>query len=464
MAMRSAVIAFSAILAVRGEVFKFEARPLPEGYSLQGLAAFTIYAGADSPVKANTGDMPFVEYRDVQAHSLDSSQSDSALGSYKSLELTMIRQEDYAEHIEKGPICNANDQLHTAGATSVKMHGVHFTNSERQEVKLDKTGTYFLLMSNCGNFSKGVINGAVAVRNPYGYVSGIDYHKMVAYGWLVAAYAVMAAVWVVLLLVWKSELIAMHAVISIVLGMGMLESCCWYLHLTSLNQTGVTTDSVVCVLVMLSVLTEYTSYTFILVVSQGWRMTEEVLDDCLLAKMGFFGLFWVVANYLRQGAMTHRSAYHISTKFMTLTAIPSMLVNLCIFAWVFMSLGTLTKNLKERGLDDQLKAISRFTTGLIVAIIVGTLVALIQMMDSAGSLKLDWKYQFVMDNGINHVIFICMVALSMIVWMPSAGTGQMGYAAPEEQLEQEEGIWKEGDEEGGNKVAPQMMGNADEDL
>lgn len=448
-----------------GEIFKFDQRPLPGPYSLQGLAAFTLYAPGDSPKKNDGGERPFVEYRDIQAHSTAQGQADSSLDTYKSIQMTLISEEDYEKHIAQGPICNSMDQLETKSAPGVTMHTVYFTKTETEHVEVNKTGTYFLLVSNCGNFSSGVINGNVAVRNPFGYASGTDYHKMVSYGYFFGIYIVMALVWGLLCVMWKSELIAMHGVVGLVLALGLVEAGAWYYYLSNMNQTGIVGESMVCVLVMFTVLTTYTSYTFILVVSQGWRMTEEVLDDCMLCKMAIFGLIWVVASYLREGAMTHRQAYHISTKFMTMTLVPNLVVNLLILAWIFLSLGKLSKTLQERSLNDQLKAISRFTTGLAIAVAVGSLVAVVQLLDSSGSLQLGWEYQFLVDGGLSHVIFISMLGLSMFVWMPSAGSAQLGYAPPVDQ--EDDGLWKEGGDDengGGNKIMPDTVGAADEDL
>jgi hypothetical protein len=437
-------------------VVSLESRPVPAPFTSEGLAAFTVYVGADSPVKAAAGELPTVEYRDVQAHSIDPSQADGSLASYKSLEVTLVHQEEYAAHIEKGPQCNANEKLFRPDSVHFKMHGVHFTGMKRETVQLQQTGTYFLLVSNCGNVTNAVISGNVAVRNPFGYVSGVDYHKLVVYGWLALGYVIMAAVWAGLCVVWRSELIAMHAVISIILVMCLVEACSWYFTLSSLNQTGIGSETWTCVLVMNSVMTEFTAYTFILVISQGWRMTEEILDDCLLFKMGVFGLVWVVANYMRQGAMTHRSFFHFSTKFMTITALPSMVLNVLIFGWVFSSLNSLTNNLKERGMSDKLQAVDRFTKGLTVSLIAGALVSLIQLLDNSGYISLGWQHQFMIDGGLGHVMFMAMLGLAMFAWKPSAGSGHLGYAAPHEQEE-------EGDAEAyGGKVAPQRVGATDD--
>merc|ERR1719291_1561709 len=153
--------------------------------------------------------------------------------------------------------------------------------------------------------------------------------------------------------------------------------------------------------------------------------------------------------------MVHRQSFHTSTKFMTMTAVGSIFVNAMVFIWVLRSLARLSKKLKDRSLDHQLKAISRFTAALVVA--------LLQLLDSMGSLQVPWKYQYLADGGLTQVIFLFVVAVAMWVWMPSAGSGQLGYAAPVGQNE-EDGLWKEdgaaedAEENGGSKVMPTTVG------
>jgi hypothetical protein len=325
-------------------------------------------------------------------------------------------------------------------------------------------------MSNCGNFTQGEVSGQVAVRNSFGYMTGTDYHKLSFYGYTAVLYLALTVIWGVLCLTWKQEFIAIHAIVGLVILLKLLESACWTFHLYNMNLSGDSSDSTVCVLVMLTTLTSYTAYTLILVISQGWRMTEEVLEDCLLFKMGFFGLIWVVANYLREGAMVHRQTFQISNNFMTATIFGSIVVNVMIFAWIFSSLARLSSNLKERALDEQLKAISRFTIALVVSVVASTLIVLLQTLDSMGSLQVAWKYQYLADGGLAQVVFACVVVVAMWVWMPKAGSGQLGYSAPVGQNE-DDGLWKEdvADDDdvevnGGNKIAPSTVGAADEDL
>ncbi|CAK0830346.1 unnamed protein product [Prorocentrum cordatum] len=448
-----------------GETFKLEKRPIPSAYSLQGLSAFTVYAPPDGP-PAKADDGPFVEFKGLQAHSTDPNKGDVDLENYASLQLSLISKEDYDSHIAKGPLC-IGDQLSSEG-TVMHMNTVGFTKSQFLHKSLNKTGVYFLIMSNCGNVSLAEVSGQVAVRNPFGYMSGTEYHKMTFYGYTTVVYMALAIIWGGLCLTWMQELIAIHAIVGLVIGLKLLECVCWTVHLYTMNLSGDSSDAIVCVLVMLTTLTCYTSYTFILVIAQGWRMTEEVVDDWMLLKMGLFGVVWVVISYLREGAMVHRQTFQISFNFMTLTAVGSFVVNIMIFAWIFSSLARLSRHLKDRSLDEQLKAVSRFTVALICSLAASVLVALLQLLDSMGSLQVSWKYQYFADGGLSQVNFACMVVVAMWVWMPKAGSAQLGYSLPVGQNE-EDGLWKEDggednvEHDGGNKAPPATLGAADQD-
>jgi len=449
-----------AILLASGEIFNLDKRPIPGAYSLQGLAAFTVYAPPDAPVAPQAGDGPFVEFKALQAHSTDPNKGDGDLANYAGLQLSMISKADYDSHISSGPVC-IDDQLSTSG-TLVQTYNLGFTKSQFLHKSINATGVYFLVLSNCGNVSLGEVSGQVAVRNPFGYMSGTEYDKLNFYGYSTLLYMALAIIWGALCLTWRQEFIAIHAIVGLVVGLKLLECMCWTIHLYSMNLSGDSSDSIVCVLVMLTTLSSYTTYTFILVISQGWRMTEEVLEDCMLIKMGIFGLLWVVINYLREGAMVHRQTFQITDNFMTATAAGSIVVNATIFAWIFSSLARLSKNLKERNLEEQLTAISRFTVALTISVVASTLVVLLQLLDSTGSLQVAWKYQYLVDGGLSQVIFACVVIVAMWVWMPSAGS-KLSYAAPAGQDEDDDDAEDE-EQSGGNRVAPATVGAADEDL
>jgi len=457
-----------AFLLASGEVFKLDKRPIPGGYSLHALTAFTVYAPPDGP-PAQAGEGSYVEFKGLQAHSTDQSKSDGDLSSYAGIQLSLISQADYNDHVGKDPVC-VGEQLSGEGAV-MHTYNVGFSKSEFLHRNINKTGVYYLIMSNCGNFTLGEVSGQVAVRNPFGYMTGTDYHKLSFFGYTTVLYLALVVIWGALCLTWKQEFIAIHGIVGLVILLKLVECVCWTFHLYSMNMSGDSSDSTVCVLVMLTTLTSYTAYTLILVISQGWRMTEEVLEDCLLFKMGFFGLIWVVANYLREGAMVHRQTFQISTTFMTATMFGSTVVNVLIFAWIFASLARLSNNLKERNLDAQLKAVSRFTVALIISVVASTLIVFIQLLDGMGSLQVSWKYQYLADGGLSQVVFACVVVVAMWVWMPKAGSGQLGYAAPVGQNE-DDGLWKEDvadddddvEHDAGNKVVPATFGAADEDL
>jgi len=336
-------------------------------------------------------------------------------------------------------------------------------------VNITATGTYYLLFSNCGNVTGAEVQlgGAVVVKNPFGFMSGVDFHKQTVYGWVSVTYLVLAIIWAGLCVAWQEELITMHAIVGLVIGIGLLEATSWFFHLEFLNTYGDVTDNTKCVLVMITVLKTYTSYTFVLVVSQGWRMTEEVLDNWTLFRMAVVGLMWVLVAYVHEGAMVNRHSFHIATKLMVATAVAALAANAVYFAWIFASIRTLKEGLMERGLSDQLKAVSTFNRALVVAAILGCLVGALQVMDSAGRVHVSWKYQFFADGGLPSLIYMGMVLVTMWAWMPAAGSGHMGYGGVG-ATDQEGDVWRDEAEddmfEGGSKVAPATLGKADDDL
>jgi len=449
-----------AFLHASGEVVTFERRPIPEPYSLEGLAAFTVYGPADGPT-AQSGDGPFVEFRGVQAHSTDPRKADGDLKSYAGLQFVIIGVDEFQKNTSTVPPCGYNGQLSPTDAPML-IYNFGFNTSQFMHGAINKTGAYFLLLSNCGNVSLGEFSGHVAVRNPFGFMSGTQYHKLSFYGYSTLLYTVLALVWAVLCLTWRKELIAIHAVVAIVIGLKLLECVFWTVHLHSLNASGVASDITVCALVMFTTWTTFASYMFILVISQGWKMTVSKLDDCMLFKIAAVGIVWVSVNYLREEAVVNRQSFNISEKAMTMTAVASTASNAAVFVWILRSLARLSRILRERKLDDQLKAIRRFTAAITAAVGASALVALFQLMDSTGSVQVAWKYQYLADGGIPQVVFACVVAAAMCAWVPSAGSSQLGYStAPVSQNDEDPP--QDAEQNDGHKVAPATFGAPDDE-
>ncbi|CAK0788353.1 unnamed protein product [Prorocentrum cordatum] len=189
----------------------------------------------------------------------------------------------------------------------------------------------------------------------------------------------------------------------------------------------------------------------------------EALEDCTLVKIHVFGLIRVYFRNLREAAMVHRHCFHISSNFVTMTALGAVTTASILFAWILMSLAGLPKSLKKRNLENQLKAVSRFAVAFLVGVVASVLGALVQLLDCLGSLAAPWKHQYLADGGLAHVIIV------MWMWMPSADSGQLGYAAPICQND-DDGLWKEdvadkyAEENGGSKIALAAVGAADDDL
>jgi len=471
MALTTLVILFvsallQAILPASGEILHLDKKAIPAAYSLQRLAAFTVYVSPDGPTVASGSS--FVEIKGVQAHSTDPTKTDETLAHYGSIQLSLISKNDYDQHISKGPVCDVNDQMSNEGA-SVAKYNVGFTTTEYMYSDIKKTSLYFLIVSNCGNFSQGELSGQVVVRNAFGFMSAIQYHKLTFYCYCMVLYMFLAVIWGYLCLTWRQELIVIHAVVGFVIGLKLVECVSWVGCLYNLNVSGEFSGIRTSLSIAITTMSSYSTYTWILVISQGWGMTEQTLKNRTVVQIGVFGLIWACLNYVREGAMVSRQSLQILSNIMTLTALGAMTTNGIYFVWVLMSLAQLSKKLEERNLEDQLKAVSSFTVAFIVAVVASVILAIVQLLDCLNLLAVGWKHQYLADGGLAHVIFASTVVVAMRVWTPSADSGQMGYAAPigqngEDAPCKEDWADEDVEENGGNKIAPATVGAANDNL
>jgi len=454
----------------QGQIYTFEREKVPANRSLHTLYAFYVYSYEEAPEKQEG--QPFVKFKQLHLEEAVASRppASDAILQYEGIQLSMMRYRDFWNLIDPQKFCSTQTDVDVGRAdkkdqllvtksnhrmsykdVNVYVHTVRFGSYRDEKADLAKTGVYILVFSNCGGFMDAAVSGTVIVKNAYGFLPGNEYHKMTFYGWLLVIYVGLALAWMVLSIRWWRELFAIQNCIAVVIFLGLLECILWFTFFNDWNQSGVRGKFLFVFAILLTVVKSTFSYMLVLVASLGWGITRPYLDIQVLLKIQVLSFLYIVLDFIREAVLSFRQSHSLSIAFVLLCLLPVSLLNGAIFSWVFTALSGLMETLKERRQFEKLALFQRLWKILIAALVGATLTLLFQIFNLSRSITARWKYQWLLTDGISHVLFLFVLASMMYLWAPHkysqryAFSHQIGSVDTEDRDHRPGAIWADED-------------------
>merc|ERR1712194_589288 len=365
---------------------------------------------------------------------------------YKGFQVSLLLYRDFWKLIDPHKFCStpldvtkgratADQTLMLAkdapptSAAHVKTYKVRFGTNDLltsgQNI-INASGVYVLVISNCGQFAAASLEGEVVVRNAYGYLPGLEFHKKPFYGWLSLGYLGMASFWAWLSFKWQSELFRIHHCIFGVMVLSTLESITWYAFLVHWNAGGYMNQVAFVFAVFVTTLKSSFSYTLALVASLGWGLTKPHLDGSTICKVIVLALLFVVLDFTRQMVIFFHRSKIIPLTFLYVIIAPLASVCVVMYCWIFSALGKLIESLKESGQTDKLQHFERLSGLLTVAVIAASIVVVIEIADLSNSVSTRWHYQWFLSDGASHCLFFA----SWQQWLTSGSPMRIANVMP----------------------------------
>jgi len=449
------------------QMYDFEAAQVPPNRSLHTLYAFYVYSREEAPERKGLG-LPQVLFKNLHAESTNPAIPTSSKTDYKGIQVSIMLYKNFWSLINPQKFCCTADDdkalcpesdgllVNRSRDTSEEAAGVYIHRVEFVEpgLTLDetkvirKTGVYILALSNCGTFEEATISGHLSVKNSYGFLPGNEYHKIPFYGWLLLIYMVLAIIWFFLSLRWWKELFAIQWCISAVVFFGLVESLFWYVFFQDWNTTGKRPRALFVLAILASVVKSIFSYMLVLVGSLGWGVTRPYLDRNVIFKIQAVSFLYIVLDFIRESVLSFRNSHSLSLTFVLLCLLPVSLLNGGIFYWVFTALSNLMETLADRRQTEKLLLFSRLWKILVFAMTVATATLLFQIFNLSRNITDKWRYQWLLSDGIFHVLFLVVLAAMMYLWAPhkysqrySFSTAQLSTDDKDDVDPETEGIW-----------------------
>jgi len=438
--------------ALQAQIYHLEEVPVPANKSLHTLYAYYIFAHTDPAAPAPASGSAFVKFSGFNSHASLPPGKNKDPTHYEGIQLSLVKYDSFwklinptkfccTEEDVKAKVCKAKDKLlvtrpakgdKDAGEQEYFSHTAMFPmlpeSSHDQQFQITTTGAYILVFSNCGNFARAVVSGSIVVKNPYGFLPGNEYHRMAFYGWLSLIYTCLALLWLALSLRWFKELFNIQSCIGVVIFFGLVEAFLWYVFFTDWNDSGVRGKFLFILATMATVLKSTFSYMLVLVAAMGWGVTKPYLNRDVIKKIQALCFLYIVLDFVRESVLSFRTSHTISIALTFVCSVPVTVLNGIIFYWVFTALTDLIETLKDRRQNQKLMLFQRLWRILIFVLIVAVLTVFLQVVSVSQSLAESWKWQWVLNDGVTHILFLLVLVVMMYLWAPHKYSQRYAYS------------------------------------
>ncbi|KXJ28322.1 transmembrane protein 87A [Exaiptasia diaphana] len=269
------------------------------------------------------------------------------------------------------------------------------------------------------------LNLEVAMESKSGYLSATDWPLLPFYGVMSLVYLFYGIVWLIVSACQWRDLLRIQFWIGGVIALGMLEKAVFYSEYNNINNTGLTTPSLVVFAEVVSVAKRTLARMLVIIVSMGFGIVKPRLGKSLHRVLGVGALYFILG--VVEGSMRSLSLKADPSKEQLVAGIPLAVLDAAICWWIFMSLVQTTRTLRIRRNVVKLSLYRHFTNTLIFAVLasVAYMVWSIKTHRFADCLK-DWS-ELWLDEAFWHFLFSILLLVIMILWRPTANNQRYAF-------------------------------------
>jgi len=238
-------------------------------------------------------------------------------------------------------------------------------------------------------------------------------------GGLFCVYAAVLGAWATMMYRWRSELFPIHFSILGVTILSLCEAGLYSVMLRSWNVSGSRSGLILAIALLVSVMKSASSYMLVLVASLGWGVTTLELEEQTSVKVEAILTFYVVLEFVRELMVAFRFTYQVSVHFTLLCLVPVALLNLGIFAWIFVALSSLIKKLKQDRQKEKLYIFQRLWAVLVTVATIAAFSTVFEFLVLPLDFIQRWHYQWLFGDGVSHVLFLTVLLVIVYLWLPS---------------------------------------------
>ena len=269
------------------------------------------------------------------------------------------------------------------------------------------------------------ITGESIVMNPYGHLPGRLYGMLPFTRLLLLLYLVVCAFWLVRCIQFRYELMNVHCMISIVLGLFFIDTAIKLVELNSYNSIGVHPPILTIVSILIGALTRSVTRALTMVVTMGYIMLYNSLIISLgISKPSVGKKAWIVLGlsityFILSFWDSYMNTFSPSTEVNLYRVIPATLVDSLIFITILQSL---MQNIDELTTKKQTSKVSVFlhlrTIMIVVVLFTSLYSVVLSYLIMEKVLDRYWKVQWLFKDGVWSSLYffvLSSIAVSMLM-------------------------------------------------
>ncbi|KAL5474834.1 hypothetical protein EMCRGX_G026854 [Ephydatia muelleri] len=286
----------------------------------------------------------------------------------------------------------------------------------------------------------------VNFKNPYGFLSAVDYPYLIFYGIMTALYAIYGIVWLTLMACSFKDLVRLQFWIAAVIIIGLVEKVFFVSEYSTINE-GNTSSGLIIVAETVSAAKRALARMLLIIVSLGFGTVRPRLGEDF-KKVVAAGVIYFLLAVLDGILRTTKDTVDTRDFASLATFIVLFLFDVFIVWWIFKGLVDTRKVLRIRKNEVKLSLYNHLMYALIFTIVatIGFIVWMLLEIDfPANDCLSDWKEAW-LKGAFWHILFVFILLVIMVLWRPSANSNRFAYSLVE--TEEPEG---QDEEQGGNK-------------
>lgn len=174
------------------------------------------------------------------------------------------------------------------------------------------------------------------------------------------------------------------------------------------------------------------AYVLVLVAALGWGVTRPFLEPKSEMLIKAIIPVWILLDTVRICVMSFRRSNSIPLSFVLLCVLPASIVHVLVVAWIFDELQALIKTLRERRQAAKLRLYLKLQAVLITGVVLAVIAFLLQTADLIMMPPGGWKYEWLLTDCSQNVVFALVLVAIMLLWVPHQHSGRISIELQDE--------------------------------
>jgi len=410
---------------------------MPDGRSLTAVETVYVYDSREaSEVIKGVAQLEFSDFvvTGDRADNLPEPFNDN-------IDLVLLPQWEYGRLENWNWYClTKSKQFWAANTTQVRLSSIVYSNIK--VVNILAPGVYILAVSNCGDTNDPrLLSGRVRVRNPSGYLSGIDFRKKGVTLCFAFLYGLIGFFWLSLLCCRRGTVETFQ--VGLALGLVMCCVICsarWYGY-NYCDQYGEVPSSMRAADRINSA--KYVAAgTYVLLGVMGWGRLPVIKSWVRVAKLSLLQ-FAACTSLLYCDDILKFRHYKLASRSFVLSAfVPVSLVGLVLIIWVTRLLTANMRICVRTGNQAGLKFFQRLAVVCAMGPVMTLMAAATHWMDAPQSPKNFWYFHVIAADIVPEGMTLFFFCMLLLIWIPASNVSQFHLmhveAFPDEDIEKQQ--------------------------